>query len=422
MKLILAIIIFFLAFQVQSQWILRQSGVTITLRQVAFYNQNTGWIAGDAGVLLKTTDGGMNWSPLSSGVTQDMYSIICTDSIHVYTCGAGGTILYSTNGGNTWLPAVSGTTVTLRSICWDPYATNFRAAGDNGVILNSSNNGQTWTSATSSTTTQLNCIIYFSGPSSGYSCEVMGNNGVKKHFSSSLWRVDEGYTSGADDLLGGVCVSRALFNPLAFMCSGTGKIYKRRGIQGNGWIQINSGVSTPLRSIADGNVSFGSYGRAGKYMWSVGDNGVIRYSMDTGSTWQAQTGGLGINLKSIAMVDTLRGCIVGENGTILQTNTGGLIGIQQISSTVPGNYQLGQNYPNPFNPVTNIEFSMPVQGYVKISVHDISGREIETIVGKNLSAGKYKADWDASKYSSGIYFYTILSGSYTETRKMILVK
>jgi uncharacterized delta-60 repeat protein len=97
-------------------------------------------------------------------------------------------------------------------------------------------------------------------------------------------------------------------------------------------------------------------------------------------------------------------------------------GIQQINHEVPGKFSLSQNYPNPFNPVTNIEFSVPKSAFVNLIVYDISGREVETLVNQNMSAGIYKADWDASKYSSGMYLYTITAGNFRETKKMLLIK
>lgn len=102
-----------------------------------------------------------------------------------------------------------------------------------------------------------------------------------------------------------------------------------------------------------------------------------------------------------------------------------LIGIQQISSEIPKSFSLYQNYPNPFNPVTKIRFEVPSTGKnngVKLKVFDIMGREVSTIVDNNLSPGIYEADWDGSKYSSGIYFYRMTVGNFTDVKKMILVK
>jgi subtilisin-like proprotein convertase family protein len=98
------------------------------------------------------------------------------------------------------------------------------------------------------------------------------------------------------------------------------------------------------------------------------------------------------------------------------------IGIQQISTEIPSNFSLSQNYPNPFNPATNIKFAVPSAGFVKILIFDMLGREVETLVNEKLNAGIYNADWDASKYSSGIYFYKLETGNFTEAKKMILVK
>lgn len=101
------------------------------------------------------------------------------------------------------------------------------------------------------------------------------------------------------------------------------------------------------------------------------------------------------------------------------------IGIQQISSEIPQGFNLSQNYPNPFNPKTKIRFEVPATGrnnYISIKIYDVAGREITTLVDDNFSAGIYEADWDAVNYTSGVYFYKMTSGDYSEVKKMILVK
>lgn len=97
-------------------------------------------------------------------------------------------------------------------------------------------------------------------------------------------------------------------------------------------------------------------------------------------------------------------------------------GIQQTGNGIPDKFSLSQNYPNPFNPLTHINFSIPKSGYVELAVFDINGKIIELIVNGELSAGNYQYEWDASYYSSGIYFYTIRYGNITETKKMLLIK
>jgi len=98
------------------------------------------------------------------------------------------------------------------------------------------------------------------------------------------------------------------------------------------------------------------------------------------------------------------------------------IGINLISAEVPQRFSLSQNYPNPFNPVTNINFSIPKTGLVKLTVYDAAGREAAVLFNGELSAGTYNYDFDAAHLASGIYFYTLEAGDFAQTRKMVLVK
>jgi hypothetical protein len=107
--------------------------------------------------------------------------------------------------------------------------------------------------------------------------------------------------------------------------------------------------------------------------------------------------------------------------------TNGVIGIQAVSGNIPKEFALRQNYPNPFNPSTQIKFDIPKQGNgrsvpVQLKIYDLLGREVEVLVNGNLSPGTYKMDWNANKYSSGIYFYELRAGTYRNVKKMILLK
>lgn len=81
-----------------------------------------------------------------------------------------------------------------------------------------------------------------------------------------------------------------------------------------------------------------------------------------------------------------------------------------------------QNYPNPFNPSTTIKFSIPQRGLAKLVIYDINGRIIATPVNTDLNVGSYDIFFDASNLSSGIYFYRLESGSFVETKKMLMIK
>jgi hypothetical protein len=85
-------------------------------------------------------------------------------------------------------------------------------------------------------------------------------------------------------------------------------------------------------------------------------------------------------------------------------------------------YRLFQNYPNPFNPSTTITFSVGTYGYTSLRVYDVLGREVLTLVSEELSAGEHSREWNASNLPSGVYFYRLQSGTYSETKKLLLLK
>ena len=118
--------------------------------------------------------------------------------------------------------------------------------------------------------------------------------------------------------------------------------------------------------------------------------------------------------------------IIGSGGTF-GPMSGCLTGMTNPETEVPISYMLYQNYPNPFNPVTKIKFSIPPyeEGKgddVRLVIYDMLGREVATLVNEQLKPGSYEIDWDASIYSSGIYFYKLSAEDFSEVKKMILLK
>lgn len=151
---------------------------------------------------------------------------------------------------------------------------------------------------------------------------------------------------------------------------------------------------------------------------------VILRTTNGGNIWYPQVSPVGnTTFETIKMTSATHGVIVGGGGTILYTTTGGdPIGIEPISSQVPAEFELGQNYPNPFNPTTKFEFKIPKQELVNLAIYDAIGRKIETLHKGELKPGIYKADWDASAFPSGVYFYRLTAGDFSETNKMVLTR
>ncbi|HMS33976.1 MAG TPA: SBBP repeat-containing protein [Ignavibacteria bacterium] len=98
------------------------------------------------------------------------------------------------------------------------------------------------------------------------------------------------------------------------------------------------------------------------------------------------------------------------------------VGINQISNSIAGAFELKQNYPNPFNPVTKINYELPISNYVSLKIFDISGKEVSNLVNQVQTRGSYEVSFDASKLTSGIYFYKLETNSFSATKKMLLIK
>jgi len=109
---------------------------------------------------------------------------------------------------------------------------------------------------------------------------------------------------------------------------------------------------------------------------------------------------------------------MGMTGTITVTPK---TGIKEISG--PANtFALSQNYPNPFNPVTQIRFSIPAAGFVNLSVFDFTGRKVTELINALVPSGEYSVDFSGAGLSSGVYFYRLTAGNFTEVKKMTLLK
>ncbi|MBS1492287.1 MAG: T9SS type A sorting domain-containing protein [Bacteroidetes bacterium] len=113
----------------------------------------------------------------------------------------------------------------------------------------------------------------------------------------------------------------------------------------------------------------------------------------------------------------------GNAGTYYHGENFPLIGISNNNGT-PEGFNLSQNYPNPFNPTTNIKFNIPVSGFTSLKVYDIIGNEVATLVNQNVQKGEYSVQFNTSELnlSSGVYFYRLTTGNFTDVKKMSLIK
>lgn len=122
-----------------------------------------------------------------------------------------------------------------------------------------------------------------------------------------------------------------------------------------------------------------------------------------------------------------------DNGLVSTTSPKGIfvvtgpVGTDPVNNEIPNAFELGQNYPNPFNPTTTIKFSLPEASFITLKVFDVLGREVKTLIAKEMTAGSHIVNWNGDdesgkKVASGNYIYTISAGKFTQARKMTLLK
>lgn len=115
------------------------------------------------------------------------------------------------------------------------------------------------------------------------------------------------------------------------------------------------------------------------------------------------------------------GLFLSEVGQGVVKRLSELVGVTH-GNEVPASYELAQNYPNPFNPTTSIKFSLPKDGNMSLKIFNSTGQLIQTYVEGFMKAGVYNVDYDGTSLSSGVYFYTLTTSEFTDTKKMVLVK
>ena len=193
------------------------------------------------------------------------------------------------------------------------------------------------------------------------------------------------------------------------------------GVSFNGvYISTNSGTNWTQTSLNDKDVY--SLAQSSNYIFAGTYGFGIFMSSDNGQTWIPINQNLGEQYVTVLMVsgnDLYAG--TGANA-LWKRSIAEIIGINQISSNVPSDFNLKQNYPNPFNPVTKIKYDILKSGIVKMSVYDLSGKVVRVLFNEHLSPGTYETSFDGSGFSSGVYFYKLESGSFSEVRKMTFIK
>jgi hypothetical protein len=154
----------------------------------------------------------------------------------------------------------------------------------------------------------------------------------------------------------------------------------------------------------------------------VGSFGEIYYTNNFGMSWNRLDAYTKFSFGGIKFMNNHIAFTVGSRGLIMKLTSSNTIGINNLNNEISEQYILYQNYPNPFNPKTIINYQCPMFNYVSLKVYDALGKEVATLVNEKQNAGSYKVEFGGSAYPSGIYYYKLSAGEYSESRKMTLIK
>jgi len=147
-------------------------------------------------------------------------------------------------------------------------------------------------------------------------------------------------------------------------------------------------------------------------------------SFDTGQSWEVLGEGLPVlPIGDIKIHPTENYLVAGTYGrSMYKIDLNLITDVENDQPKILKSFSLSQNYPNPFNPTTKISWQSPISSHQTLIVYDVTGKEVATLVNEYKSAGKHQMDFNASTLASGIYFYRIETGNFSQTKRMMLIK
>ena len=384
---------------------------TSHFRDVAFINDSVGIAVGkNTDVIMRTTDGGENWAVQYSG-NNELYliNVEFASDTDVWAMGFHGSLLYSDDGGITWELQDSPDVGNYRSMYFLNDSTGFIVT-DSRILLKTTNGGEDWESIDLDANGELPVsglwTVDFVDELHGWICGYYG----------IIITEDGGYTwEASNDGIADVILNDITFVNLqiGYAVEMNGHIY-RTADGGDTWERASVPSNMPpLISInfVDENLGF-----------ACGGGGVVLKTTD-GFIWEQEVTPTANDLYGIAATSGNFTWAVGVGGVIIKYGPNTVsIEDNYCSHAIPDKYALSENYPNPFNASTMIQYDLPASSEVTIDIYDILGRMVVSYSRGQQPAGKYQFIWKADDLSTGTYFYKLTAGNYSETRKMLLLK
>jgi photosystem II stability/assembly factor-like uncharacterized protein len=403
-----------------AQWIRQTGNPFENLTDVVMLGSQKAIAIGDRNGILRTTDAGATWV----NETIHLSAVFHWNAISFFDSLNGGiagdqTVWSTTNGGISWTPLTVPVRQKILSIlCLG--ADQFCLGTDSGWVFNTSDAGRTW-NAEKISEWPIRSLFTHHPPIVGVSKYALTPYSLCTQYvipppswSEQILLYFRGLGSQALD--GEFCNGGGA----GFIVGVQGDLYSapavlRKSMSDTAWSRASTGISGI-------GALHGVSGPSANVIYVCGTQGMMFKSTNGGDTWIRSTTPTTRNLRAIYFFDENQGFAVGDSGVILYTSSGGVTGVRERESSLPATFALEQNYPNPFNPSTTIVFHLPERSFVSLKVFDVLGREVATLVSKELQVGDCPVTWNATAFPSGVYFYQLRAGSFVGTKKLVLLR
>ena len=403
--LLIAMIIPYITF---SQWVLDSNGIgNKYVYSFAFSGPNIfcGTISSPNGGVYISTNNGDIWLRTSLGANAIWALAVRNNYIFAGTTGG---VFFSTNNGDIWkqtsmqFPPVYALAISGNYIYAGTHPDNTSAGSvfistDNGLNWTHSRHFDDWVYALAVKGNYVYAGTIFSGVFLSYD---YGNNWIQTGLHSL-----EVITMAVKD----------------------NNIYASANAL---YQSTNNGFNWTPISFTNGGVLSLTVSDNYMYAGTIDSNVGFYISSDNGVNWTLKNEGMHcLEVRSICVMNNY--IFAGTDKGVYRRPVGELVGMNHNTNSIPNKFTLYQNYPNPFNPTTNIKYQIAKSSDVKIIVYDVLGNEVATLVNEKLQPGTYEVEWpacqtqsgrNATNFPSGVYFYKLSAGSYSETRKLILLK
>ncbi len=403
MKRLLTLLAFCLlpGFASAQTWTPQNSGTSAILSDVHFINPSTGFAVADAGLIVRTTDGGDTWtSQTIGGGAFDLEGIDFSPSGATGIIATGdGPVFRSADSGATWSLVATGAG-DLRHVDWVDESVVW-VAGRDGDSAISTDAGASWTYHNTGAIDRTESIAAISATEAW----LANRSGQIQHTTNAgvTWSTQ---TSGTGSDLKDIQMLDASTGFIA----GNGNVVLKTTNGGATWTNVAT-------AAVSGN---GLYFVNANMGWVVADAGQIWFTANGGTSWALQASGTAQSFNRVHFPTSSLGWAVGDAGTIVRFGT--IPTANDPGTDLPNGYVLSPVYPNPFNPQARFTLDVEVAQAVRISIFDALGREVRVIHNDALSAGNSAFVIDGSGLPSGVYSLRASGETFASSTKLTLLR